>query len=397
MNKSIRMTVLGVVLCGMFQAVVHAEESANPVRFSLGFVAHATDNRDSAAVNEQDNVDLYLRPKLELIFESERSLLSFYYVPAYRFRSEPGDNQDESSLQHDLKLEFARDITERIRFRVYEQFRVQDDPQIEEGSTVTRGDQSYVRNVLEGGINFDILQYSNLDVLLRSVIKRYDDDAIATTSDEDESTLRLEHRYQLTRTLRSLLSGSFSAYTYDSGAPVERDFSVLALALGVENSFTPNLLGGIRIGGQACEYSDSSLDGEVSPYARLSIEGLAGESIRLGTTLDHGVRDSDVYPFVSQEYTQLRGFAHARLGSRCALRGSATYRVSSYDEDDLPATATPAVREGDETTIVGDLEFSVTPVSMLALFTGLRVEDIDSDVGQSYTKATVRFGTTLSF
>jgi hypothetical protein len=400
MTKAIPATVLGLVLCGVMWDVASAEETVQPVRFSIGVAAHATDNRDASDGNEQDNVDVYVRPKLTIVHESEATSLQFYYMPSYRFRTEPGDTEDESSWQHDLDLRSSFSVSERVRLRVYEMFRVQDDPAIEDGGTRVRGDQSHIRNVFETGVNFDLMQYSNLDFLIRSMIKRYDDDDIAATSDEDALTGQLEHRHQLTRTLRSLASGSMALYSYESTATLDRDFTVATGTLGLENAFTANTIGSLVAGVQARDYAADNLDAEESPYVRLAIESLIGEAFSLGGSLGSGVRDSDVYPYVSQEYNELRAFGDLQFGARVGLRMSATYRVSSYDADNIAGTAadyTIAIQDGDETTIVWDTELRVSPCSMVSLFTGVRLEDIDSDVGQSYSKFTGRFGTSLNF
>jgi hypothetical protein len=410
LTMTIRMLMAGVGISLAFQASLHAQEpgqAVNPVRFSVSALARATDNRDAVGEDETDNVDYYVRPKLELVYETEASRLDVHYIPAYRFRTEPGDNQDESTWEHDFGLAASRAVSTRLRLRLNAAVIVQDDPEIEEGGITVRGDQSYVRSVVKAGFNVDVMEYSNLDISVDNRIKSYDEDLVARVSDEESTTFAAAHRHQMTTTLRSLLTGSYSLYSYDSASALERDFTSGMAAIGLENSFTPNLLGAISVGAQTREYDDDGLDSDTAPYAHASLEGLLGENARVGGSLGLGVRDSDAYPFASQEYSELRGFMDASLSAKLKLRVSATYRVSTYDADNIPTGATsadaaaisPDVYSGssaDETTVVGDAELTFVATENATIFVGLRVEDIDSDVGQSYTKNTGRIGVTVS-
>ncbi len=409
MTMLIRTTLLGLIICVACQEHLFAAETSQavrPVRFSVGFFGQATDNRDAVAEDKTGNTDIYVRPKLELVYETEASRLDLHYTPAFRYRSDPGDTQDETTWQHDFGVAASRLVSDRMRLRFNGVIQKQDDPAIEEGGITRRGDLSYTRSAVDAGMNFDVMKYSNVDIVLQNRMKRYDDDIIAATSDEDENTIRVEHRHQMTRTLRSLLTGGYSVYTYDSSLDLERDFSSGLVAIGVENAFTPNTLGSISVGSQTRDYQDEGIDSDNAPYVRVSLEGLLAEDLRIGCSLGQGVRDTDAYPFVSQEYSEFRGFGNAMLSSKVRLRVSATYRVSTYKEDNIPSNVTAADiaagealgygASGDETTIVGDAELTFTAAENLSFFAGIRIEDIDSDVGQSYTKNTGRIGASVS-
>ena len=401
MTKAIQTMIMGLVVGMVCQAVVHAGDVGQPVRFSLNVLGQMTDNRDSVTNGEEENVDLYVRPRLDFVYEGEGSRLDLSYMPAYRYRSEPGDNQDESTWQHDLGLKGAREISPRTRLRIDDQFALTDDPAIEEGGITVRGDQSYIRNTLQGGMNYDLLKYSNLDLIVLSRIKQYDENDVALRSDEDELTVKADVRHQINQTLRALVTGSYSAFGYDSAARLERDFTSLVGAAGLENAFSPNTMGSVSVGWQTRDYADEALDVDGAPYARAALNGMLNANVTVGGSVSHGVRDSDAYPFVSQEFTDLRGFVDANVTPKVNVRASGTYRTSTYDEEDVPSgtvfTDFAGATSGDESTIVADVEVSLVVAANVAVSVGQRYEDIDSDVGQSYTKNTSRVGATISF
>jgi hypothetical protein len=409
MTTTIRTLMVGVGICIAFQTSLHAQESGRavkPIRFSVRALAQATDNRDAVEDDETDNVDYYLVPKLQLVYQTQSSRLDVHYMPAFRFRTEPGDDQDESTWQHDFGLSASRAVSSRLRLRLDGVVIVQDDPDVEEGGITIRGDQSYVRSVVKAGFNVDLMKYSNLDISVENRIKSYDDDVVADLSDEENTTIALAHRHQMTTTLRSLLTGSYSFYSYDNDDVLDRDFTSGMAAIGLENSFTPKVSGTISVGAQTREYDDDGLDSDTEPYVNASLEGLLGPDTRVGGSLGLGVRDSDAYPFASQEYTELRAFMDASLSAKFNLRVSAIYRVSTYDADNIPSAETSAAvaavsanvdldSSADETTVVGDAQLTFVATENASIFVGVRVEDIDSDVGQSYTKNTGRIGVTL--
>jgi opacity protein-like surface antigen len=387
-----------VVVSFMCGAYLQAEELGQPVRFSIGVSGRMTDNRDAVEDNKQDNVDLFVRPRIDVVYEGGNAKVDLFYIPSYRYRTEPGDNQDDSTWQHEFGVLARREVSKRTRLRVNDSLLVTDDPKIEEGGVTLRGDLSYFKNVIEGGLNYDLLEFSNVDISLNNSIKRYEDDDIAATSDEDQTTIKAQHRHQISRTLRSVLTGSYAMYGYDDELELDRNFNSLTAAIGVEKAFTPNLLGGVSVGWQTRDNEDSDLDSDGAPYVNATIEGLANADLRLGLVAGMGVRDADSFPFVAQEYSEIRGFSVVNVTPKLALRVVGTYRMSEYDEEDVPtALAGMNITGGDEVTIVGDAQLSFAVSEQIALEVGHRFEDIDSDIGQSYTRNTSRIGGTVSF
>jgi len=395
MMKSYMGAATAGVLCFSMVSGVIAQQTGSdgqPVRLSVGVAAVATDNRDATANNKQDNVDIYLRPRVDVALGTETSLLDLYYEPALRYRTEPGDSQSETDVQHLLGVKLRHALTDRLRLRATDHLSITDDPAIEDKGRVLRGDQSYVANQAAAGLSYDLFRYSNLDLLLQSRIRRYDDDDVATLSDVDELSARVQHRHSLTPTLRTLLTGEYRSYDYSDNPLVNRDFDSTIAAIGLENSFTPNVIGSVSAGWQTRDYAESALDSEGKPYVNAEISGLMSPDLRLGAVAGYGLRDSDAYPYASQEYKEFKGFADIGLTPKILFRLAGTYRISTYEKlGPLPG--------GDETTMVGDAELVFTVTENASLMAGYRMEDVDADagVGASYTKNTARAGATFSF
>lgn len=378
-----------LMACGV---LAQGGDEGQPVRISIGVAAEGTDNRDAQENDKQDNVDIFLRPRAEVYLGSSSSLLDAYYMPALRYRTEPGDNQDETDFQHHLGVNLRRGLSERLRLRVGDRLAITDDPAIEENGSVVRGDQSYVMNTAEAGLSYDLFRYSNLDLLVLNRIRRFDEEAVASLSDEDETSVRIQHRRSLTPTLRTLLTGEYRIYGYEDNLFFARDFDSMVLAVGLENSFTENVIGSLSVGWQTRDHEDEDIDVDDKPYVRADISGQMNPDLRIGAVAGYGIRDSDAFPYPSQEYTDLSGFAHAKITQKLLLKLAGTYRLSTYE-------AFGTRPGGDENVLVGDIELAFHAIESATLQLGCRVEDIDADegVGASYVKNIVRAGATLSF
>ncbi len=400
MNKSIMMVLaLAVVTGSVIQSVSYAEEVGQPFRFSIGASSEWTDNRDSVELNKQDNIDYRITPRLDYKYNGEASSVNLFYMPSYRYRTDPGDTADDTLWEQDFGVKASHDVSERTRLHFYEKFAYTDEPQIEEGGSILRGDHTYIANTIRGTLNTDLMRYSNLDLAIENHLKSYDDDIVARTSDENRTFFEAAHRYQINQTLRSVLGVSYLMYTYDNS--LDRDFNSIVAKVGLENSFTPTTLGVLTVGLQTRDFDDESMDADDEPYFLASLENKTGSELTLGGSVGHGIRDTDAFPFSSQVYTEARGFGHLNVAPEIVLSAILTYRLSEYDEASIPSAVIDSgyggATNGDETTLVGDLNLAFNMIENVSMFFGYRYENIDSDVARSYSSNTGRLGASLSF
>ena len=399
--KATRLFLCASMILALVAARVTAEESqGDRFRFSVNTRAEYTDNRDAWERAEEENWDFYIRPRADVLFESESTLLDFYYAPSYRYRDDPSPSQNETEWQHDLGLNLKYRASRRLVVRLSEKFDMTDDPSVSGDGATVRGDRSYYLNTF--GVNADMLaaKRTEVDIFARSRIKRYDEDVTAASSDEDRTDVGTELTQHLSNNTRVSLNVVYAMFGYESPGMITRDFDSLLLAGGVEKVLSKNLTVGGQLGAQMQSYDDDGIDDSTDPFAQLFIRGNTSPSLRLSATALHAVRDSDAYPFASQEFSELRGTIDWDSTPQLTLTVSGTYRLSDY-EDVVPSEAALAallgLTDGDETTIdvYGQAAYKVTDSCTLQL--RQRFEDIDSDVSTSYNKNTTTLGLTKFF
>ncbi len=398
--------VLAVGVSAMLSQVVQAQDESQapsavrPVVFSAEVVVESTDNRDSLEANKESNIDTYVNPRVDIVHHGARTWMDFYYVPRFRYRSDPSDFQNDTEWMHDLGMLLQHNASDRLRLRLDEKYDFTDDPSVEEGGITIRGDQSYFLNRATVGVNYDVLEASNLDVAGTHRIKRYDEQVVADFADEDELGVVATARHQMTATMRLMGILQYSEYGYETFDRLSRDFSTTIVAGGLEYLISETAVAALAAGWQTRDYDDAGLGVEGMPYAKASLSTTGGRTRISGEVL-HGLRDSDVFPFASQEYTDIRAQVACDITGKLKLHGGATYRLSSYDEDQTPGGTVPGdfvkQRSGDEITTVIDAALSYDVADNMTVLVGQRFEDVDSDVGQSYTKNTSRVALGVKF
>jgi hypothetical protein len=393
--SKIRFVRFSIAILASSVLCVHANQEGNPLRFGISGSVESTDNRDATESSKQSNVDFFLRPYIAYHLEGEVTRIDFRYQPGLRYRTEPGDDQNEVDLQHMLRLHLQQGFSERTRGYFQNTFLQIDDPRISEGGAISRADRSYILNTARAGLNHDVGRLSNLDVSLHSQVRKYDDSLISSFSDKSEFGGGFAFRHSLTPTLRGLANAQYTSYSFKNDGFISRDFDSIAGSLGLEYVFIPTVVGSVSAGLQTRSFDDSRFDSDDNLYVNAELSGSINPDLRVGVLSGFGVRDADVSPYPSQEYTEVRGFADLALSGSFSLRGALTYRTSSYDV--YPQLGLPG---GDEDVIVADGQITFKSTESTSFILGHRFEDVSADtagLSGSFTRNTTRIGMTLDF
>ncbi|MCE9613014.1 MAG: outer membrane beta-barrel protein [Lentisphaerae bacterium] len=364
----------------------------NPFDLGVGLRAEYTDNRDAAENNEESTAYFYVTPRIDAYVNSERTVLDFFYAPSLRYCTDPSETQNDTELLHALGLKIDHSLTAQTKVRLYESFLYQDDPSISESGSMIRANRTYFLNTVELGLRQELSRWSYADLSGNYMVKRYKDDDAADESDEDRLGAQGILWRQVTPTMGVRGTAGLSSYSYQSSLGLDRDFDVYLGAVGLDKVFSPQLRGGLDVGAQASEYSDDSLDSSVDPYAQVNAQIAPNPLFRIKGNFLHGVRESDAYPFASQQYSQVHVGLEADTSSLLTIGADGTYRLSDYSGDSRPAGSPAPLpgtdADGNETTI-GLGAHATWKLGENARFSLRHLyEDVDSDVAESFSKNT---------
>lgn len=398
-----RRKVTAVILCGVFLAVAHiraedAPKDSDPFKFSISVSGEYTDNRDATKA-EESNFDTYVTPGIDLIIKDKRANLDLYYEPAYRNRSDPGLLQNNDQLQHNLGLNGEYKFIPALSLLLRERFNYTDDPSVQEGGTTLRRDQSFNLNRLETGLSYKMSRRSHTDLMGRHSIKRFDDATISKESNEENLAVSLASWRQVSRTLGVVAEAEASAFEYDNST-VERGFSALTGKIGGDQVFSGNFRGGLRLGWKTLDYEANDLGSENAPFVDLSLRMSTAPSTRITAGLSHVLRNSDVYPFASQKYTDFSTRFEWDAVANTTLGLGSTYRVGDYDSESLSSKAKTVAQgaktSGEETAVLitADVACNLDPIGTIKL--AQHFEDLDS-IDEKLRDSFTRNSTNLSW
>lgn len=394
MTKGTCFMVAGLLL-GAATGRAAEENPMGPLHLAVQVGAEATDNRDSAPRDEESNVDVKVTPRADLRLENGRSLLDGYYAPTFRWRSNPADVQNETELFHELGLELSHELSSLLEVNVREYYNLTDDPAITDGSGTLQRDGTYWMNRVQGAlaVNLTSRLYSDLEAYNR--IKRYDDELAASNLDEDMTSYGATLWYQVDRQLAALASVMVGQYGYDDTV-MQRDFDSLYLGVGCYRLMANDMRIEARGGVVNAAYKDDTLEDDTAPSIELALRPSPKAATRATLAAGTMLRDADLAPFASQEYTYVSGVVAHDVGSHLVVNGE--LRWSQGDYSVLPAGATGlGYRSGtEELVLVGaGLLYRVTENSDITL----RYEFVttDSSAGLATDRSYDRNSTWLGY
>lgn len=349
-----------------------------PLAFALEVSAEATDNRDSAAVDEQSNIDLVVSPRVDGRLARPGTLLQFYYSPSFRYRSDPSPIQNEDELFHDLGLFLDHEFNSRISIDIRDYYNFTDDPLLVTGAGTVRQDGSYYLNRASALVSIRVQPRIIVDARVRNRVKRYDDNAAALNLDEDVTRGDVTLWYQLREDLAVL--GQVEAGTYElDDTTALRDFDSVSAVIGLYRILANKMRVDLRFGYTSIDHEDITLGTESAPRLEVSLSSDSGAKTRVQVGLGSELRDSDLSPFSSQEHSYISGVVKHDYTKKVTLMAAGQYRTSDYSE--VPAGVVGVVTPGTEDLIVfsAGLEFSIDERQKVGVHGTF--EDLSSDVG----------------
>jgi len=395
--------VLVLMLVGSLVSNIMAQSKLDdPFRFALGISAEATDNRDSVAVKDEDNIDYYIGPQFSFQGKpGDASTLALDYSPTYRYRTKPSYIQNSSEIYHNASMNFRKRSSEITEMRFVDNFSYTDDPSVSQSGRLLRRDSSYMYNMLEIGVNRKVRSADSLDVSGMYSLKRFDEANVAAESDEDRYALKGLYLKQYQRNSALAFDVQVAGTGYEDVNGFERSFTSFRGAIGLEHIRSPNLRMGARVGAQVVDYAESTMGTETSPTLNLAITGNTIPTVMFSASVDHRIRESDVFPFASQTATDFRADAEMALKEKSmVLRGAVVYHMGEYSEDALPGGSNPV--SGDETGVIleGGLTYKYNNETQFGLM--LRREDVRSDstlaaTAREFTRNSVTISATKQF
>ena len=367
-KKSVSMLPALVAGAILASAAFADQEAQKPVSFALNVGVNYTDNRDSiedgalragVPMKKEDQWSIYIGPVIAFHHEVADSVkFNAAYAPVYHWYDNCRPGSEKHKLEHAVRADLDLYLSPITLLSLGERFRWSGQKDWFFGSDYNydptrpnRLGNEYWENRLRGSIKQELSEGGDYaKVSGRWRIKRYDDDEIADSSDEDEYGARLD----LMRVHSKHLSyGLFADYTSWDRCTDSSKYKDMQLELGVDY---------VTVGAQAtwdfygngdtyvygsfgwthAEYEADDMDDQDSPAAQLELRLFQTKPTQVLAGVRYGRDFSDIYPFSSQ--LDLAGYVSLTqyVGADRDLwfNASLELRNRQYDvEDDLDPSA----------------------------------------------------------
>jgi hypothetical protein len=221
----------------------------------------------------------------------------------------------------------------RLNLSIVDTLRRGQSPRIrdDEGNTV-REDGDFYYNTLNGTVGYMLRPTTRLELAGRYIAQRYDEDAYSDSDDMDLYVGGLTVRHQLIP--ESTLIGEFRLETVDYTGP-DRGSGSLYAGGGVEQIFSPNLIGNVVGGYQQKDFDDKGISSESAPYVDATATFLPSPATRISAGVGYSMFETEVYPFASQDRAQMYASIAHDFTARLAFYLSGSYIVGDYDSEQV--------------------------------------------------------------
>jgi hypothetical protein len=338
---------------------------------------------DNIYETDQDKTDSFkIIEEIEFIaaISLDQTFISVRYRPTYVYWDER--EPDDDDLHHDFDFTLSHNFSERVSLSLKDTLRIAENPQAIDRGTVVREEDDFTYNLADGVLSFVLRPQTRLEVGGRYTLLRYDDEDVSDRDDYDIYAGGLTLRHQLVPTTAILGEYRHEATEYVTTDVEDRSAASDFIGLGVEQIFTPNLLGNLRGGYQNKSFEDDAIDDESQPYVDASITFLPSPRTRLTGGLGYSMFEADVADYANQNRTlAFLSLAHD-LTARVSLFLGGSYGLSEYEADQ----AVTAAEDGDEevTQLSARASYKVNRNNWLEV--GWIYLNLDSDLRENYDR-----------
>jgi len=134
----------------------------------------------------------------------------------------------------------------------------------------------------------------------------------------------------------------------------DRGSDSLYVGGGLEQIFTPRLLGSVRGGYQRKEFNDDAISSEDAPYVDGSLTLLPFKNLRLTAGVGYSMYEADIFPFASQNRLKTYASVAYDITSRLSWYLTGGYTLGDYEAQQAirgDARYDGRIKDGEEETI----------------------------------------------
>lgn len=333
--KHIRLFIVAGLLLAL-AAPAMAESADSPIhlnnRLRLGYDDNIYQS-DGAVGRPDQESSLRIIEEIEMLvaLNLERTYLGLRYRPSILWYEDR--EPEDTDVLHDLDLNFSHNFSPSLVLAISDTLRSGQLPELQSEGYIVRQEDDNIYNSALATLSYNLRPETRIDVSGRHIMLQYDDE-VNDNNNYYSVVGGLSLRQQLASLTTVMLDGRYQTLVYGDASDMNnRDAETLYAGAGLEQTFSPQLLGSLRGGVEVRTYDDDAFDDNTQPYGELSMTFLPAPSTRLTAAASYSIYESDVERYMSQDRTYLSLSLAHDFTAKWSFYVSGAYTLSGYGAD----------------------------------------------------------------
>lgn len=340
--KQIRLFIVAGMLLALLAPVVIAASTESPVHLNNRLRLGYDDNIYQEDDNRDPNSSFRIIEEIEMLvnLNLERTYMGLRYRPSLIWYEDRVP--DDIDFLNDMDFNLTHNFSPSLALSLNDTLRAGQLPELQDEGFVVRQNDDNIYNSGLATLSYSFRPETRLDLSGRFILLEYLEDTVYANGEVEDH--RNDNYYSVVGglTLRQQLASRttvmgdlrYQTLTYDEAdANNNRDAITGFAGLGLEQTFSPQLLGTLRAGVEQRQYDDEDYDDNTSPYGELSATFLPTPATRLTASASYSIYESDVAAYLSQDRAYLSLSLAHDFTTKLSFYLSGAYALSSYEAD----------------------------------------------------------------
>lgn len=304
-------------------------------RIRLGFDDNIYQSDDLPELGRTPQESFRVIEEIELLvnLNLERTYLGLRYRPSVIWY----DKREPSSTDflNDLDVNFIHNFSPSLALSLSDTLRAGQLPELQDGNYIVREKDDNYYNSAMATLSYNLRPETRVDLSGRYITLIYASDSPAKDNNDYYSMVGgLTLRQQLASRTTVMGDLRFQTLTYnEADVDNNRDAETIFAGVGLEQTFSPQMLGSLRGGVESRAYDNDLYDDNTAPYGEASVTFLPTPATRITGAASYTIYESDVDRYLSQNRTYLSLSAAHDFSAKLSFYISGAYTLNAYEQD----------------------------------------------------------------
>ncbi|NCA82514.1 MAG: hypothetical protein EOM72_07165 [Opitutae bacterium] len=318
------------VLAGSADSPIHVN---NRIRLGFDDNIYQSDDLPELGRTPQDSFRVIEEIELLVNLNLERTYLGLRYRPSLIWY----DKREPSSTDflNDLDVNFIHNFSPSLALSLSDTLRSGELPELQDGNYIVREKDDNYYNSAMATLSYSLRPETRVDLSGRYITLVYDSDSPAKDNNDYYSVVGgLTLRQQLASRTTVMGDLRFQTLTYnEANVDNNRDAETVFAGVGLEQTFSPQMLGSLRSGVESRAYDNALYNDNTAPYVEASMTFLPTPATRITGAASYTIYESDVDRYLSQNRTYLSLSAAHDFSAKLSFYVSGAYTLNAYEQD----------------------------------------------------------------